>query len=130
MDSSLIPLFCPENDTRRVGDGAAFKAAGPVSAVLALHSWPTSSRTTRAQVDLYPCEAGYRLAGLRRATDRVGGLYRDADDWITPALTERFDAISRSIPELHYGQYGVRFDAVERPAPPSTQPFVQSRQTP
>jgi hypothetical protein len=45
---------------------------------------------------------------------RVGSLYRDADEKITPKLTERFDAISRSIPEFYYGRYDVRFAALER----------------
>jgi hypothetical protein len=45
---------------------------------------------------------------------RVGSLYRDADAQITPALTERFDAIARSMPEFHYGRCDVRFASVER----------------
>ena len=45
---------------------------------------------------------------------RVGGLYRNADEHITQELTERFDAISRSMPEFHYGRYDVRFASLER----------------
>lgn len=45
---------------------------------------------------------------------RVGGLYRDAAAHITPALSARFDAISRSMPEFHYGRYDIRFGSVER----------------
>lgn len=45
---------------------------------------------------------------------RVGGLYRDARQHITPELTARFDAISRSMPEFYYGRYDVRFASVER----------------
>ena len=45
---------------------------------------------------------------------RVGGLYRNADALITPALTARFDAISRSMPEFHYGRFDIRFASVER----------------
>jgi membrane protein DedA with SNARE-associated domain len=45
---------------------------------------------------------------------RVGGLYRDADDRITPALSARFDAISRSMPDFHYGRFDVRFASVDR----------------
>ena len=43
---------------------------------------------------------------------RVGGLYRDAAAHITPALSARFDAISRSMPEFHYGRYDIRFASV------------------
>ena len=45
---------------------------------------------------------------------RVGGLYRDAQEHVTPALSARFDAISRSMPEFHYGRYDVRFASIER----------------
>lgn len=45
---------------------------------------------------------------------RVGGLYRDADAEITPEMSARFDAISRSMPEFHYGRYDVRFESLER----------------
>lgn len=45
---------------------------------------------------------------------RVGGLYRDASEHITPALEARFDAISRSMREFHYGRYDIRFASVER----------------
>lgn len=45
---------------------------------------------------------------------RVGGLYRDAATHITPALSARFDAISRAMPEFHYGRYDIRFGSVER----------------
>ena len=47
-------------------------------------------------------------------SNRVGGLYRDARQHITPALVQRFDEISRSIPEFYYGRYDVRFASVER----------------
>lgn len=47
-------------------------------------------------------------------SNRVGGLYRDARAHITPALTKRFDEISRSIPDFHFGRYDVRFATVER----------------
>jgi hypothetical protein len=35
--------------------------------------------------------------------------YRYTDDRTTPALSARFDAISRSMPEFHYGRFDVRF---------------------
>jgi membrane protein DedA with SNARE-associated domain len=44
---------------------------------------------------------------------RVGGLYRDAREHITPAMIRRFDEISKSIPEFFYGRYDVRFRSVE-----------------
>jgi hypothetical protein len=47
-------------------------------------------------------------------SNRVGGLYRDAREHITPALVRRFDAISQSIPEFYYGRFDVRFLSVER----------------
>jgi membrane protein DedA with SNARE-associated domain len=44
---------------------------------------------------------------------RVGGLYRDACDLITPELTERFDAIAKSMPEFYYGRFDVRFESTD-----------------
>lgn len=45
---------------------------------------------------------------------RVGGLYHDARADITPALSARFDAIARSMPEFHYGRFDIRFASLER----------------
>lgn len=44
---------------------------------------------------------------------RIGGIYRDARHLITPELTERFDAIAKSIPEFYYGRFDVRFKSTE-----------------
>ena len=45
---------------------------------------------------------------------RVGGLYRDARAYITPALSARFDAIAGSMPEFYFGRFDVRFATLER----------------
>jgi membrane protein DedA with SNARE-associated domain len=44
---------------------------------------------------------------------RVGGLYRDAGHLITPELTHRFDAISKSMPEFYYGRFDIRFESTD-----------------
>jgi membrane protein DedA with SNARE-associated domain len=44
---------------------------------------------------------------------RIGGIYRDARHIITPALSSRFDAISKSIPEFYYGRFDIRFRSTE-----------------
>ena len=44
---------------------------------------------------------------------RVGGLYRDASDLITPEMTKRFDDIARSMPEFYFGRFDVRFESTE-----------------
>lgn len=44
---------------------------------------------------------------------RVGGLYRDASDLITPEMTKRFDEIARSMPEFYFGRFDVRFESTE-----------------
>jgi membrane protein DedA with SNARE-associated domain len=44
---------------------------------------------------------------------RVGGLYRDAGNLITPKLTERFDAIAKSMPEFYYGRFDIRFESTD-----------------
>lgn len=45
---------------------------------------------------------------------RVGGLYRNATNLITPELSERFDKISRSMPEFHFGRFDVRFESIDK----------------
>ena len=44
---------------------------------------------------------------------RVGGLYRDASHLATPELTQRFDAIARSMPEFYYGRFDIRFESTD-----------------
>jgi hypothetical protein len=44
---------------------------------------------------------------------RVGGLYRDASHLITPELTQRFDAIAKSMPEFYYGRFDIRFESTD-----------------
>jgi membrane protein DedA with SNARE-associated domain len=44
---------------------------------------------------------------------RVGGLYRDAGQLITPELTQRFDAIAKSMPEFYYGRFDIRFESTD-----------------
>jgi membrane protein DedA with SNARE-associated domain len=45
---------------------------------------------------------------------RVGGLYRDARRYITPAMSERFEAIAGSMPEFYFGRFDIRFKSIER----------------
>lgn len=45
---------------------------------------------------------------------RIGGLYRDARSLITSAMSNRFDAIARSMPEFYFGRFDVCFKSIER----------------
>jgi len=45
---------------------------------------------------------------------RVGGLYRDVRQFITLALSRRFDAIARSMPEFYFGRFDIRFESLQR----------------
>lgn len=44
---------------------------------------------------------------------RIGGIYRDAREYITPALSKQFDEIAKSIPEFYYGRFDIRFRSTE-----------------
>ena len=44
---------------------------------------------------------------------RVGGLYRDASNLITPELSNRFDMIAKSMPEFYFGRFDVRFESLD-----------------
>lgn len=48
-----------------------------------------------------------RLATI--GSTRVGGLYRDGTDCITPALTAAIDAIARDMGAFYFGRFDVRF---------------------
>jgi hypothetical protein len=45
---------------------------------------------------------------------RVGGTYRDGTQFITPALSERFDELVRSTPSFHFGRFDIRFESTEK----------------
>ncbi len=44
---------------------------------------------------------------------RVGAFYYDGAAHITPALTARFDEISRTMPEFYFGRYDIRFKSID-----------------
>ena len=67
-----------------------------------------------AREDLEHIPAGGELIRLAFIGSlRVGGLYRDAGYLITEGLTERFDAIARSMPEFYYGRFDIRFESTD-----------------
>jgi len=52
-----------------------------------------------------------RLATI--GSTRVGGLYRDGETYITPALTAAVDAIARDMPSFYCGRFDVRFEHLD-----------------
>lgn len=67
---------------------------------------------TRGELDRIPGKGETaRLSFI--GSNRVGGLYRDARQHITPALEQRFDEISQAMPEFHYGRYDIRFKSTD-----------------
>lgn len=44
---------------------------------------------------------------------RIGGIYRDACNLITPELCKRFDEIAGSIPEFYFGRFDIRFRSTD-----------------
>ncbi len=93
-----------------VGDGmrtvAQLVAADPRAGRIKASSRHECSFTASAVPA--PGEA-VRLATI--GSTRVGGLYRDGAQHITPALVARIDAIARDMPEFHFGRFDVRFDS-------------------
>lgn len=51
-----------------------------------------------------------RLATV--GSNRVGGLYIDGGQYVTPAMTARFDEIARGMPEFWFGRFDVRFESL------------------
>lgn len=66
--------------------------------------------THRGPADLdYVPAAGEPVRLSTIGSTRVGGLYRDGKDCITPALTAAIDAIARDMQDFHFGRFDVRF---------------------
>ena len=42
-----------------------------------------------------------------------GAIFKDGREYITAAMRERFDAISKKIPEFYFGRFDVRFQKIE-----------------
>lgn len=57
--------------------------------------------------------AGQRVRLSTIGSTRVGGLYLDGADLITPALTAAVDAIARDMGEFHFGRFDVRFASAQ-----------------
>jgi hypothetical protein len=45
---------------------------------------------------------------------RVGGLYEDATDLITGALTDAIDAIAQDMTDFHVGRFDIRYDSLDK----------------
>jgi len=44
---------------------------------------------------------------------RVGGLYKNGENYITPALNQRFDEIACSMPEFYFGRFDIKFKSID-----------------
>lgn len=69
--------------------------------------------TLRDRLDEVP-EVGALVRLHLVGSSRVGGLYKDACAYVTPALTRRFDEIADAMPNFHFGRFDVRFASAER----------------
>lgn len=61
--------------------------------------------------EVLPAGAAFRLAFA--GSHSRGAIFRNGNHLITPALSERFDAIARSMPEFWFGRFDVRFADIE-----------------
>ncbi|MBL7113859.1 MAG: VTT domain-containing protein [Bacteroidales bacterium] len=43
---------------------------------------------------------------------RVGGLYTNGENYITPKLNQRFDEIACSMPEFYFGRFDIKFKTI------------------
>ena len=96
---------------RVVGDGV--QNTGQLIAGDARAQRACSSERHRRNLNLaYIPKAGevVRLATI--GSTRVGGLYRDGSQCITPELSRAIDTIARDMPNFHFGRFDVRFDTL------------------
>ncbi len=72
-------------------------------------------RSTRHQSSYDPKRIPAVNEMVRLATigsTRVGGLYADGGQYITPELTSAIDAIAKDMPMFYFGRFDVRFDSL------------------
>ncbi|GAC1624900.1 MAG: hypothetical protein NVS9B10_11350 [Nevskia sp.] len=56
-------------------------------------------------------EAGRAVRLATIGSTRVGGLYRNGEALITPALTAAIDAIAQDMRDFHFGRFDLRFES-------------------
>ncbi|WP_211103895.1 D-alanine--D-alanine ligase [Skermanella pratensis] len=66
-----------------------------------------------ARLDQVP-EAGEPVRLAFAGSHSRGSIFRDGTALVTPAMTARFDAIARAIPEFWFGRFDVRFADIVR----------------
>jgi len=59
-------------------------------------------------------EAGQSFRLVFSITHSRGGIFRDGNDLITPALTASIDRLMSYIPEFHYGRLDIKFSSIQR----------------
>lgn len=67
-------------------------------------------RNPGAWDQILPAEAFHCLTNARSA--RLGAVYRDAMDQVTPELEAVIDRISAEIPDFHFGRFDIRFRSI------------------
>lgn len=68
-------------------------------------------RNPGAWDDIPAADAFHCLTNARSA--RLGAVYRDAIDQVTPELESVIDRISSEIPDFHFGRFDIRFRSIE-----------------
>jgi hypothetical protein len=94
------------------GDGRSTIAQLIKASCRAKRSLGKCTHRGTADLDRVPA-AGERVRLSTIGSTRVGGLYRDGGDCITPALTAAIDAIARDMKDFHFGRFDVRFTTME-----------------
>lgn len=67
-------------------------------------------RNPGAWDQILPADAFHCLTNARSA--RLGAVYRDAMDQVTPELEAVIDRISAEIPDFHFGRFDIRFRSI------------------
>ena len=93
------------------GDGHSTVAQLMAADQRALRLLTSERHEVNLDLDRVPA-AGERVRLSTIGSTRVGGLYRDGAELITPALTTAVEAIAKDIQLFHFGRLDVRFDTL------------------
>lgn len=61
--------------------------------------------------DVIPKDQPYRL--VFSASHSKGAIFKDANQFVTPALTQKLNTLMKELPEFHYGRLDVKFKDIE-----------------
>lgn len=108
-ESGSIPSITVKRFPEVVGDGERTIAKLIDDDPRARHLARVYRERLRAQLELVPAE-GERVPLVFAGNHCQGVINKNGNDFLTPELQDRIDAIARSMPGFYFGRFDIRFN--------------------